>query len=134
MNKTVLIGRLTDNPDVRENATYKMARFRMAVDRRFKKEGEPTADFIPCVAFGKQADFAEKYMSKGKKFGVVGRLQTGSYVNTEGKKVYTWDVVVEEVDFIEPKSSEPAEESKPSSIGEGFLELPEEDLSDLPFA
>ena len=127
MNKVILVGRLTDNPDVRvTNDGLKIARFRLAVDRRFKR-GE--SDFINCVSFGKQADFSENYMSKGKKFGVIGRIQTGSY-EKDGRKIYTTDVVVEENYFVEKAENV----EKPNPSPEGFLELPDEELADLPFA
>ena len=107
MNKVILMGRLTKDPDVRysqgENATA-IARYSIAVDRRFKKEGEQTADFIGCVAFGKLGEFAEKYLRKGTKVVVTGRIQTGSYTNKDGQKVYTTDVVVEECEFAEAET------------------------------
>jgi len=109
MNKVILCGRLTRDPDVRyttgENAMA-IARYSLAVDRRFKKDGdEQTADFINCVAFGKSAEFAEKYLHKGTKMIVEGRIQTGSYVNKEGNKVYTTDVVIENQEFAESKAA-----------------------------
>lgn len=106
MNKVILSGRLTRDPDVRQTAGENptaVARYTLAVDRRFKKDGEAGADFIPCVAFGKGAEFAERYIRQGTKILVIGRLQTGSYVNKEGVKVYTTDVVVEEHEFAESK-------------------------------
>ena len=108
MNKVILMGRLTRDPEVRytqgDNASA-VARFSLAVDRRFKKDGEQTADFISCVAFGKTGEFIEKYGHKGTKFVVEGRIQTGSYTNKDGQKVYTTDVVVEQVEFAESKAS-----------------------------
>ena len=99
MNKVVLMGRLTRDPEVRysqgESATA-VARYTLAVERRFKREGEQTADFIPCVVFGKSAEFAEKYFRQGLRISVSGRIQTGSYTNKDGIKVYTTEVVVEE--------------------------------------
>ena len=100
MNKVILMGRLTRDPDVRysagENSTA-VARYTLAVDRRFRRDGDSaTADFIGCVAFGRQAEFAEKYLRQGTKIAITGRIQTGSYTNREGQKVYTTDVVVEE--------------------------------------
>lgn len=107
MNKCVLMGRLTRDPEVRytqgDNAAA-VARFSLAVDRRFKKDGDQTADFINCVAFGKTGEFIEKYGHKGTKFVVEGRIQTGSYTNKDGQKVYTTDVVVEQVEFAESNS------------------------------
>ena len=106
MNKVILIGRLTREPEVRysqgENASA-VARYTLAVDRRFKREGDATADFISCVCFGKLAEFAEKYLHQGVKIAVTGRIQTGSYTNKDGVKVYTTDVVVEEQEFAESK-------------------------------
>src|SRR5574344_3138647 len=108
MNKVQLVGRLTKDPEIRysqgENATA-TARFSLAVNRRFKNaEGNYDADFINCVAFGKTAEFVEKYFKKGMAIGVTGRIQTGSYTNKEGQKVYTTDVVVEETEFVESKN------------------------------
>ena len=107
MNKTLLIGRTTKDPDIRyaqSEQPMTIARFNLAVDRRFKKEGEQSADFISCVAFGKTAEFIEKYVFKGTKVAVEGRIQTGSYTNNDGNKVYTTDVVVEQVEFAGAKT------------------------------
>lgn len=107
MNKTLLIGRATKDPDIRyaqSEQPMTIARFNLAVDRRFKKEGEQSADFISCVAFGKTAEFIEKYVFKGTKIAVEGRIQTGSYTNNDGNKVYTTDVVVEQVEFAGAKT------------------------------
>ena len=109
MNKVILMGRLTRDPDVRysagENSTA-VARYTLAVDRRFRRDGDSaTADFIGCVAFGRQAEFAEKYLRQGTKIAITGRIQTGSYTNREGQKVYTTDVVVEEQEFAESKAA-----------------------------
>ena len=108
MNKVVIIGRFTRDPEIKyttgENATA-TARFSLAVNRRFKnKEGNYDADFINCVAFGKTAEFIEKYFTKGMAIGITGRIQTGSYTNKEGQKIYTTDVVVEETEFVESKN------------------------------
>lgn len=107
MNKTLLIGRTTKDPDIRyaqSEQPMTIARFNLAVDRRFKKDGEQSADFISCVAFGKTAEFIEKYVFKGTKIAVEGRIQTGSYTNNDGNKVYTTDVVVEQVEFAGAKT------------------------------
>ena len=109
MNKVILMGRLTRDPEVRysqgEQATA-IARYTIAVDRRFKRDGDQqTADFIQCVAFGRLGEFAEKYLRKGTKVVVTGRIQTGSYTNKDGQKVYTTDVVVEETEFVESKNA-----------------------------
>ena len=108
MNKVILMGRLTRDPEVRYSAGESgtaIARYTLAVDRRFKREGEATADFISCVSFGRTAEFAEKYFRQGLKVLVAGRIQTGSYTNNSGQKVYTTDVVVEEQEFAEGKNS-----------------------------
>lgn len=107
MNKTLLIGRATKDPDIRYaqgEQSMAIARFSLAVDRRFKRDGEQSADFISCVAFGKTAEFIEKYVFKGTKIAVEGRIQTGSYTNNDGNKVYTTDVVVEQVEFAGAKT------------------------------
>ena len=107
MNKVILMGRLTRNPEVRygagENSTA-VARYTIAVDRRFKRDGEQSADFIGCVAFGRNAEFAEKYLRKGTKVVVSGRLQTGKYTNKDGQTVYTTDVVIDDQEFAESKA------------------------------
>ena len=145
MNKVILIGRLTRDPEVRyaqgDQATA-IARYTLAVDRRFRREGDQqTADFIPCVAFGRAAEFAEKYLRKGTKLVVTGRIQTGSYTNRDGQKVYTTDIVVEEQEFAESKSTggdstgyTPAGRPSPSSaIGDGFMNIPDGIDEELPF-
>lgn len=108
MNKVILLGRLTRDPEVRysqgENPVC-IARYTLAVDRRYHKEGEQSADFVSCIAFGRAGEFAEKYLHQGSKILIGGRIQTGSYTNKEGQKVYTTDVVVEEHEFAESKSS-----------------------------
>lgn len=134
MNKVELVGRLTRDPEVRystgENATC-IARFSLAVNRRFKREGEADADFISCVAFGKSAEFLEKYFSKGMAIGISGRIQTGSYTNKDGNKVYTTDVVVEEVEFVEKKG----DGAQKASNNEGYMSVPDGSLDEeLPFA
>lgn len=142
MNKVILMGRLTRDPEVRysQDNTVAVARYKLAIDRRFKREGEPTADFIPCVAFGKAAEFAEKYLHQGTKIAVVGRIQTGSYTNNEGKKVYTTEVVVEEQEFAESKAasnSEPqenkVEQIPPKQTAQEWLNIPEGLEDSLPF-
>lgn len=108
MNKVILMGRLTRDPDVKYTAgdnPMAIARYTLAVDRRFKRENEATADFISCVAFGKAAEFSEKYFRQGIRIVVSGRIQTGSYTNRDGNKVYTTDVVVEEQEFAESKNN-----------------------------
>ena len=108
MNKVILMGRLTRDPEVRYSAgenALAIARYTLAVDRRFRRDGEATADFISCVSFGRTAEFAEKYFRQGLKIIVSGRIQTGSYTNRDGQKVYTTEVVVEEQEFAESKNS-----------------------------
>lgn len=139
MNKVILMGRLTRDPEVRYTGTNNqmaVARYSLAVDRRFKREGEPTADFINCVAFGKGAEFAENYLKKGTKIVVTGRIQTGSYTNKDGQKVYTTDVVVEEQEFAESKgASAGATTSAPTGQKDtSFMNVPDDLGSDeLPF-
>lgn len=141
MNKVILMGRLTREPEVRysqgENALA-IGRFSLAVDRRFKRPGEQDADFINCVSFGKTAEFVEKYLKQGTKVVVTGRIQTGSYTNKEGQKVYTTEVVVEDVEFAESKSSSggtttQASRPTPSSAGDGFMNIPDGLDEELPF-
>ena len=139
MNKVILMGRLTRDPEVRysqgDNAMA-IARYSLAVDRRFKRDGEPDADFINCVAFGKAGEFAEKYLKKGTKIAVVGRIQTGSYTNKDGQKVYTTDVVVEEQEFAESKNSGSSDnnQSAPANKNTDFMNIPDEiEDSELPF-
>ena len=110
MNKVILMGRLTRDPEVRYSSgdsSMAIARYTLAVDRRFRRngDGEQTADFIGCVAFGKSAEFAERYFRQGLKIVVTGRIQTGSYTNKDGQKVYTTDVVVEDQEFAESKAA-----------------------------
>lgn len=113
MNKVILMGRLVRDVEVRNSGNTTVARYTLAVDRRFKNEGEQTADFINLVAFGKSAEFAEKYFKKGTKILVTGRIQTGSYKNKDGQTVYTTDVVVEEQEFAESKGSNGATNNAP---------------------
>ena len=140
MNKVILMGRLTRDPEVRYaqgNDNMAIARYSLAVDRRFKKDGdEQTADFINCIAFGKAGEFAEKYFRKGTKIAVVGRIQTGSYTNKDGQKVYTTDVVVEEQEFAESKgngSTEGNQTTKAPTSSDGFMNIPDGIDEELPF-
>ena len=142
MNKVVLIGRLTADPEVRysqgEKATA-IARFSLAVNRRFVKDGEQSADFINCVAFGKTGEFVEKYFRKGNRIALSGRIQTGSYTNKDGNKVYTTDIMVEEVEFCESKGStnagnQPQGRPSPSAVAsDGFMSIPDGIEEELPF-
>ena len=137
MNKVIIIGRFTRDPEIKyttgENATA-TARFSLAVNRRFKnKEGNYDADFINCVAFGKTAEFIEKYFTKGMAIGITGRIQTGSYTNKEGQKVYTTDVVVEETEFVESKNKGTADNvpNNNANSNSDFEEVVSED--EMPF-
>ena len=152
MNKVVLMGRLTRDPEIRysagENQTA-VARYTLAVDRRFRRQGdEQTADFINCVVFGRGAEFAENYLHQGTKIIAEGRIQTGSYINKDGKRVYTTDVVVENQEFAESKavsdanagsfraaapSPAPAPATPVSDAGDGFMNIPDGIDEELPF-
>lgn len=139
MNKVILMGRLTRDPDVRYANTEKgeqmaIARYTLAVDRRNVRKGDnqQSADFISCVAFGKNGEFTEKYLRQGTKIVITGHIQTGSYLNKDGNKVYTTDVVVEEQEFCEKKGSVESEPPK-SSEDDGFMNIPEGIEEDLPF-
>ena len=152
MNKVILMGRLTRDPEVRysqgENSTA-IARYTLAVDRRFRRnnDGEQSADFIGCVAFGRSAEFAEKYFRQGLKVIVTGRIQTGSYTNKEGQKVYTTDVVVEDQEFAESKNSAASNDGgyngggynsaparpQPAAATDGFMNIPDGIDEELPF-
>lgn len=141
MNKVILIGRLTRDPDVRwtQGQDQKcVARFTLAVDRKIKRtEGndQQTADFISMVAFGNRAEFIEKYCKKGIKLAVVGRIQTGSYTNKEGQKVYTTDVVVDETEFVESKKAAGDRAQNDSGTdSDGFVDVPDEIDDELPFS
>jgi len=139
MNKVILIGRFTRDPEVRyTDSGTSIARFNLAVDRRFKQEGGQTADFIGCIAFGKTAEFIEKYFRQGNKIVVEGRIQTGSYTNKDGQKVYTTDVVTENAEFAESKSSGGGQNDygpqyTPSAAGDGFMNIPDGIDEELPF-
>lgn len=146
MNKVILMGRLTRDPEIRysqgEN-TMAIARYTLAVDRRFNRNGDQSADFISCVAFNRSADFAEKYLKQGTKICVTGRIQTGSYTNKDGAKVYTTEVVVEDQEFAESKNSSQAggsdfsaNDSRPTpsaASGDGFMSIPDGIEDELPF-
>ena len=145
MNKVILMGRLTRNPEVRygagENSTA-VARYTIAVERRFKRDGEQSADFIGCVAFGRNAEFAEKYLRQGTKIVLTGRIQTGSYTNRDGQKVYTTDIVVEEQEFAESKVAAAgnggqgnySRSSSATSDANGFMNIPDGIDDELPFS
>ncbi len=131
MNKVILMGRLTRDPEIHytqgENGTA-VGRYTLAIERRIRRDGDATADFVNCVTFGKTAEFAEKYLRKGTKIVVTGRIQTGSYTNKDGQKVYTTDVVVEEHEFAESKASGNGthlehETTPGEDIGDGFMNI-----------
>ena len=129
MNKVILIGRLTKDTEVRYSGETAIARYTLAVDRKFKREGEQEADFINCVAFGKSGEFAEKYFKKGMKVAITGRIQTGSYNDKDtGKTVYTTDIIVEEQEFCERK-----EQGTPVKSGNDFMSIPDGLDEELPF-
>lgn len=140
MNNVTLMGRLTRDPEVRDGAT-KIGKLNLAVDRRFKKEGEASADFINCVAFGKTAEFVEKYLHKGTKIALVGHIQTGSYTNKDGNKIYTTDVIIDSLEFAESKSAS-AQQNGGSAVApsapkapanDDFMTIPDGIGSELPF-
>ena len=153
MNKVILMGRLTRDPEVRYSAgnnSMAVARYTLAVDRRFRRDGENNADFIGCVAFGKSAEFAEKYLRQGTKIIVTGRIQTGSYTNRDGQKVYTTEVVVEDQEFAEskaaasvsgmmrqsapsPMAASPMPSPAQASSADGFMNIPDGIDEELPF-
>ena len=138
----ILMGRLTRDPDIRytqPNSAQEQtctARYSLAVNRRFNRDGEQKADFISCVAFGRQAEFAEKYLRKGTKIVLTGRIQTGSYTNRDGQKVYTTDVVVEEQEFAESKTAGQIAQQNPAPMTreDGFMEIPDGLEEELPFS
>lgn len=141
MNKVILIGRLTRDPEVRYSETNEktcIARYTLAVDRRIKQEGQQNTDFIGCVAFGKSAEFAEKYFTKGTKIAITGRIHTGSYTNREGKKIYTTDVVVEDQEFAESKAAgnqgRQQDPQQPEVDSDGFMNIPDGIDEELPFS
>ena len=139
MNRVILIGRLVRDPEVRYSQGEKsiaIARYTLAVDRKFKKEGEQSADFISCVAMGKNGEFAEKYLKQGTKIAIEGRIQTGSYTNKDGNKVYTTDVIVEGHEFCESKSNQNQSQQNnngPVPNSDGFISIPDGIENELPF-
>lgn len=144
MNRVILMGRLTRDAEIRysqgENSSA-VARFSLAVDRRFGRTEEQSADFINCVAFGKTAEFLERFGRKGTKFVLEGRIQTGSYTNKDGQRVYTTDIVAESVEFAESKGNAdsnaggftPVEKPSSASAGDGFMNIPDGIDEELPF-
>ena len=151
MNKAILMGRLTRDPEIRYSSSdnsMAIARYTLAVDRRFKRDNDATADFIGCVAFGRSAEFAEKYFRQGLKIVVTGRIQTGSYTNKDGQKVYTTEVIVEDQEFAESKAASgaggeggytpsapaPAKPTPSAAVGDGFMNIPDGIDEELPFS
>ena len=151
MNKVILMGRLTRDPEVRysqgtnsRGESTAIARYSLAVDRRFRRDGEPDADFFNCTCFGRQAEFAEKYLRKGTKILITGRIQNDNYTNREGQMVYSVQVMVDEQEFAESKNasgasdngggySRPAAPSQPAPAGDGFMSIPDGIDDELPF-
>ena len=149
MNRVILMGRLTRDPDIRYSQggdNMEIARFTLAVDRRGRRQDgadQQNADFIGCVAFGRTAEFAEKYLRQGTKIAVTGRIQTGSYTNKDGQKVYTTDVVLDDIEFAESKNAQGGDAGagayhapsrpEPSAAGDGFMNIPDGIDEELPF-
>ena len=138
MNKVILLGRLTKDPETRYSAgdnAIAITRYTLAIDRRFKRDGEPSADFINCLVFGKGAEFADKYFRQGTKIAVCGRIQTGSYTNREGKKIYTTEVVVDDQEFAQGKGDDqkPAPKAEPKQDADGFMDVADNIDEELPF-
>lgn len=145
MNKVILVGRLTRDPEIRYSqgeGSLAIARFSLAVDRRFKRAGEPEADFFNCTAFGKQAEFVERYLKQGTKMVVVGRIQNDNYTNRDGQKVYSVQIMVDELEFAESKNAssgesqgyQPMSRPEPSqAVSDGFMNIPDGIDEELPF-
>lgn len=143
MNRVILMGRLVRDPEIRYSQGEKstaVARFTLAVDRKFKQEGQPTADFINCLAFGKRAEFLEKYCQKGTKLVVEGSWQTGSYTNKDGQKIYTNECLIENCEFAESKNASGSNNGggnagpvQNNSAGDGFMNIPDGIDEELPF-
>lgn len=143
MNKVILVGRLTRDPEIRSTANSIMASFSVAVDRRFKQDGQPDADFPRVIAWGKTAEFIEKYFHKGMKIAIEGRIQTGSYQNQSGQTIYTTDVIAEAVEFVESKnasqnnggggSTQNTPQTAPQTADDGWMNIPDGVDEELPF-
>ena len=139
MNKVILVGRLTRDPEIRSTANSTMASFSVAVDRRFKQDGQPDADFPRVIAWGKTAEFIEKYFHKGMKIAIEGRIQTGSYQNQSGQTIYTTDVIAEAVEFVESKSASQnnggggSTQNAPQTADDGWMNIPDGVDEELPF-
>lgn len=139
MNKVILIGRLTRDPEIRATANSTMASFSVAVDRRYKQDGQPDADFPRVIAWGKTAEFIEKYFHKGMKIGIEGRIQTGSYQNQSGQTIYTTDVIADAVEFVESKNASQnnggggSTQNAPQTADDGWMNIPDGVDEELPF-
>lgn len=141
MNKCILMGRLTADPEVRytENDNKPIAKFSLAVDRKFKREGQPTADFFNCTCFSKQAEFSEKYLKKGTKILLTGQIQNNNYTNRDGQMIYSVQVLVDEMEFAESKSNNTTPMEEPKNDGfkpvtqNNFMDIPAEWQEELPF-
>ena len=137
MNKIILMGRLTKDPEVRytqgENSIA-IASFSLAVNRKFKREGEPEADFFNCTAFGRLGEFVEKYLKQGAKILLVGRVQNNNYTNKEGQKVYGVQIMADEIEFAESKKQDAAEDNAPLVTKDGFFNIPQGMEEEMPFA
>lgn len=136
MNRVILMGRLTKNPEIKyagKENDMAVARYTLAVNRRYKREGEQEADFISCVTFGKSAEFAQKYLRKGIRIVVSGRISTGNYKDKDGKTIYTTDVIVEEHEFAQNKESNPSSETEKEAgnDSDGFMNVPDDE--EIPF-
>lgn len=145
MNNVSLVGRLVRDPEVRygQNESVSVAKFSLAVERRFKRDGEPTVDFINCTVFGKSAEFTEKYFRKGMRVAITGRIQTGSYKNKDGQTVFTTEIIVESQEIAQSKSESnesstannaEAGKSPYGSSGDDFMSIPEGAEDELPFS
>ena len=131
MNKVILMGRLCKDPEIKGEGQSKVAKYSLAVDRRFSKSDDDKTDFINIVVFGKGAEFSEKYLKKGMKVLVTGRIQTGSYVNKDGVKIYTTDIVVEDQEFCESKGN--STQSERPTTDDDFMNIPDNIKDDMPF-
>lgn len=136
MNKVIMMGRLTRDPEVRySNEGSAVSKFSLAVDRRYKREGQPDADFFNCVAFGKTAEFTEKYLKKGTKVVLEGELQNNNYTNKDGQKVYGMQIVVNSLEFAESKNSRNSDPASTQQVGSNdFMNVPDVAEEELPFA
>ena len=137
MNKVILLARLSKDPEVRYSQgqnSMAIATFSVAVNRKFKRDGEPDADFFNCTAFGKQAEFVEKYLKKGTKILLTGRVQNDNYTNKEGQKVYSTRIMAEEIEFAESKGTADAGTQQPATDNNGYMAIPESIQEELPFA